>query len=501
VQRAAQADDDGYYGFGDVPPGHYLITAVAPGYALGAAGQRTASDVPRSFELGKRETRAADVHLTPLGRISGRIVDEAGRPVANVQVQAIRRRPRLTDERAAALGGVTDSNGMFTIGGLTPGSYFVIATERAARVMPLAQSGSSPPFVPASMTYYPGTPVPSAAQTVRVELGAESSGVSFAVQPSRLARIRGVIVDSKGRPAADAVVMLTNAASDVPVPLSLSFAFSEVDGDGGFSLTNVPPGVFSLDVRSRSVFEAIARTGGGGIGQVRASPEFASVLLHVTGEDVDNLAIRTDRGFTASGRVVVEGQGPAPESLRVSATHAGDVSQHSRWVLSGESGVQPDGSFAIPKLLGPQILRVSRLTSGWGVKRVRIGAIDVTDEGIDVALDVSGVDIVVARLSEVSGLVTDRRGVPVASATVIVFSEDRRYWTLPFTRFVKPVLSASNGTFAVSGLPAGRYYAAVVPVMVEDTLADPDDLEALLARASRFLLGEGERRSLDLRLE
>jgi Carboxypeptidase regulatory-like domain len=502
VARAVPADPDGYFEFGGIPPGRYLLTAVTKGYAIGAAGQSSPSDVPRSLELARGETRTqADIHLMPLGKISGRITDDTGAPVAAVGVQAVRRPRSLTDERAASFsGGVTGADGTFAIAGLPAGHYYVIGAVRPSPTSP--PSGGLPPalFRLASMTYYPGTGLPAGAQTVRVELGLETPGVSFVMQPTRLARIEGVVVDSRGQPASDAVVTLGNSTADVPMSVFLG-TFREVASDGRFSLVDVPPGVYSLDVRSRSVYEAIARTGGATIEQIRASPEFATVPVFVTGEDIDNLTVRTDRGFTLSGRIVVEGPMPPLQSVRVSATHVGDAAQQSRWAMSGVASVQPDGAFEIPKLLGAQIVRVSGLPAGWGVKRVRIGATDVTDDAIDVSLDVAGVDVVVARLSETSGVVTDRRGVPIPGATVVVFPENRQQWTVPFTRFVKATLSSSSGAYTIAGLPAGRYYAAVVPAVLEGTAADPDDLEPLVPGAARLTLGDGERRTLNLRLE
>ena len=503
VSRATPSDDDGYFEFEEVPPGAYLVTAVVSDYAIGAFGQRTPSEVPRSIELHPRETRSAvDIGLTGLGSISGQVVDDALRPIAGVGVQAVRRPRGLTDERPVAFsGGVTDANGLFSVNRLPAGNYFVIATHQPARAR------SSAPELPSmltltSTTYYPGTAVPAEAQAVHVELGSETANVTFTMQPSRLARISGVVVDSRGVPAADAVVTLNPSSTDVPMG-ALGMTFSEVGVDGSFSLSNVPPGVYSLDVRSKSVYEAIARTGGVGIDTMRGSPEFATVPVHVAGEDIDNAIVRTDRGFTLSGRLIVEGNMTAPglQPVRISATHVGEVSPMVRFALSGETQPEADGSFEFQKLLGPQMLRVSGLPAGWALKRVRYGGLDVTDMGVDVAFDVPGVEVVIARQSEVLGLVADRRGLSIPGATVVVFAEDSRRWTLPFTRYVKLALSSSSGTFTIAGLPAGRYYAVAVPALIEGKLADPDDLEMLVPRASRFSLGEGERRSLEIRLE
>jgi hypothetical protein len=92
LSRATTSDDDGYFELTNVAAGDYLLSAVAAGYAMGAHGQSTPSELPRSFALGARETRqSADVQLTPLGKISGQIVDTDGRPVSKVRVQVFRK--------------------------------------------------------------------------------------------------------------------------------------------------------------------------------------------------------------------------------------------------------------------------------------------------------------------------------------------------------------------------------------------------------------------------
>jgi hypothetical protein len=107
----------------------------------------------------------------------------------------------------------------------------------------------------------------------------------------------------------------------------------------------------------------------------------------------------------------------------------------------------------------------------------------------------------VTRQTEIGGIVAERRGLPIPGTTVVVFAEDRRRWTLPLTRFVRTAVSNADGRYAIAGLPAGRYYAAAIPAVIEGKLTEPDDLEGLVPRASRFSLGEGERRTLDLRIE
>jgi hypothetical protein len=499
--RTTTSDADGYYEIEEVPPGYYLLSAVSADYAIGVHGQRDPADRPRSFELRAREfVGQVDVQLTPLGRISGRILDGEGRPAASVGVSVVRWARTVTDVPVQAGGSTrTGADGTFSISGLHAGTYYVLAGIPSTPI-PAAPPA---PFGLAAVTYYPGTSRPGDAQTVRVELGAERANVEFTLQPSRLARVGGVVLDTTGRPIEDGVVLF-NGASSAGAQMQGTFGtFSEIDDEGRFSLSGVPPGSYSLDVWSKSAFESIARTGGAGVGTVReGSPEFASVTIDVGGDDIENLIVRTQRGFTLSGQVILEGAPPfALRNIPISATAGGEASMLSRSLLSGATSTGADGTFQLRKLVGPQWLSVGKLPADWGIKRVSVGGFEVTDELIDVAHDDSRLEVLIARLAGVAGRVGERRGVPVAGATVIVFAEDRRRWTQPFTRSVRSVLAGPNGAFAISGLPRGRYYAAAVPALIEGKVSEPDDLEALVEGATRFSLGDGERRLLDLRVE
>lgn len=60
-------------------------------------------------------------------------------------------------------------------------------------------------------TYFPGTPNVSEAQRVSPKAGQEISGITFALLVTRLARVSGRAVNSRGEPAARANVMLVPA--------------------------------------------------------------------------------------------------------------------------------------------------------------------------------------------------------------------------------------------------------------------------------------------------
>jgi hypothetical protein len=102
-----------------------------------------------------------------------------------------------------------------------------------------------------------------------------------------------------------------------------------------------------------------------------------------------------------------------------------------------------------------------------------------------------------ARQTVISGTVTDPSGQPPKMAAVIVFPDDRVFWTLPQNRWIKGV-PVSGDHFSISGLPAGRYLAAVVASLERGQWADPEHLEQLRTRATPFTLSDGEKLTLAL---
>ena len=107
---------------------------------------------------------------------------------------------------------------------------------------------------------------------------------------ARLAKISGTVVDSEGRPAAGAMLMVMSRQG---IGGLISGAGS-VASDGSFTITGIAPGEHSIDIRP------IPRPGATG-------GEFASVPIVVSGSDISGVRIVTGEGALISGRVVFEG--------------------------------------------------------------------------------------------------------------------------------------------------------------------------------------------------
>ena len=148
--------------------GRYTVSASKGGYVGLAYGQRRPTDQGTPLVVGAGERLDKVVLALPRGGvIAGRIVDDAGEPVIDAQVSALRYRPGVSRRPLVdAFGGggraSTDDQGSFRLFGLVPGEYVVTATVRP-EVM-LVTGGAESDRDGYAPTYYPGTPSMADAQ-------------------------------------------------------------------------------------------------------------------------------------------------------------------------------------------------------------------------------------------------------------------------------------------------------------------------------------------------
>ena len=106
-----------------------------------------------------------------------------------------------------------------------------------------------------------------------------------------------------------------------------------------------------------------------------------------------------------------------------------------------------------------------------------------------------------SRASTLEGTVRAEGTSPAGDATVDVFTEDRDGWRISSPRTHKSD-TGENGKFSVGGLAAGRYYAIAVAREGFRPVANPGEafFDLLSREATPFVVGDGERRTLELRL-
>ena len=475
-------DRDGQYRFQAIPAGRYTLQSSKAGFLDTSSDQQPGLRYS-TISVAAGEARRVDFALPRGAVISGRITDDAGEPLASVQVTALRFNysssgVRLFPGNAMPFSGRTDDRGEFRLPGLSPGTYLIVADYQ-----------TNAPGESFAMTYYPGTLRFNEARRFRVGVS-EQVTASFTMLTARQVRVTGQARSSTGESFQDYRVTLRTETMIGSRVAQLN------QRTGTFEFEGVPPGSYTLDVSSNAARIYNARP-----------PEFASVPLDVGDQDVSGLLITTGSGVAMSGRVIFEGNSPrsaVPERSqqpRVYATIVGtNFGMRSLSMYPNNGVIAEDGSFTIRGGLGKVLFRI--MTPLWELKSVTLDGVDITDVPYDTTH--GGTDrleiVVTDQRQVVKGRVVDALGRPPNRFVVIAFPSDQKEGAV-LGRFVTQSGSANpDGTFELGRLPPGSYFAAALASLRDDAPYDTDFHQSIKERATPFHLSPGESVKLELSL-
>ena len=483
--RMASTDAQGRYELRDLPAGRWQLAASKSGFVTLQYGQRRPLESGRPIEIAEGETMGrADFSLPRGAAITGRVMDEFGDPVASARVVVMRYQSFQGTRRLVptGFGDETDDTGAYRLYGIAPGDYYVSATLRAQGFM--ADSDDSSGYAP---TYYPGTGNVAEAQRVSVGLGQEITNITFALLPTKTVRITGTVIDSRGERVSNGFVMINESMeAAVPGVMFMSRGGGRIRPDGSFTISNVSPGSYTLNVNA-----------GGG-----PDSEGATTSITVGNEDLTGINLVTGKGASLSGRLVAA-QGTTGELPLAGLQIFAQPLRFEPMMGSSPGRVEADGTFRVTGLRGRRLFRVNGLPSTWVLHSVRLNGQDVTDSGVEFKGDADGEGLEILltdRVSEINGKVTTEKGEPTREYTVVVFPDDNTKWTYP-SRYVRAARADQEGLFKIRGLPPEEQYLAVaVDYLEEGEGGDPQFLEQIKERATRVSLGDGEVKALDLKL-
>jgi hypothetical protein len=489
--RVATTDQQGRFEIKELPAGRYTLTASKGGFVSLQYGQRRPSESGTPIELGDGQTVEKIAIALPRGSVlGGRITDEFGEPVANASVTAMRYGYVGGARRMTTVGqnsrDTTDDQGQFRLFGLPPGEYYVSATLRTGGPEVTDPMGELSGY---AATYYPGTPNIAEAARITLAVSQENTSVSFGLIATKLVRVSGQVLTSSGSPATNGMVLLVPAGANGRPGLAAQQggAGNRIDQTGLFRLPNVAPGRYQVQARSGARDFEIAR-----------------MDLTVGAEDVEGLTLVTAPGATISGAIVSDTGEPfdfKPAQLQVGARPGSPDAPGVGQGLGG-SRVGDDWSFSLRNITDAVLIR-AQAPQGWAMKSVVINGQDITDAPVEFPAGqaISGMQIVLTKkVTSLAGQVTDSRGNPVLDATIVVFPSDEKLWTYQ-SRFIKAARPDQEGKFRVTGLPGPERYLAVALQGLEDGQAgDPEFLATIKDLATRVELGEGESKSVDVKL-
>ena len=99
-----------------------------------------------------------------------------------------------------------------------------------------------------------------------------------------------------------------------------------------------------------------------------------------------------------------------------------------------------------------------------------------------------------------TSLATTGRGEASKDYTAVAFPRDTERWKLTNSRYIRTGRPDQDGRFKISGLPSGEYLLIAVDHINPGESSDPEFLERIRTKATRFSLSEGETKSIDLKL-
>jgi len=483
--RVATTDAGGKYEFRELPAGRYSLFVSKGSYVSLSYGQMRPFEPGKPLEIADGQTIEKVDFALPRGSIvTGRIVDEFGEPATDVNVSLQRfsyvsgRRRLVSAGRSAS----TNDIGEFRLFAIPPGQYYLAATLRNMN-SPMESTDDRSGYAP---TYFPNTPNIAEAQRITLAVGQTLTDLNMSLIPTKLARISGTAVDSQGR-----------AVGGMVNPRLRSDDFS------GFNFIMPaqirPDGTFAINGLSAGSYRLQASFGMGG-----NDGESASVDVTVNGEDVTDVRIVGSKPVTAAGRLVVDAaiaSALQPAAMRVMLMSPPDDSG----VSYGGAFTSVHDDFTFEAKARPGLLRVSvnPLPPGWGIRAVRYKGTDVIDSGIEFRPNEDVADIEVEltnRMPEVSGRVTNARGDIQKDYTVVLFPEDHDKWTAANTRYMRSGRPDQDGRFKLSTLPPGSYLIVAVDQIEQGEWMDPDFLERMREKATGIAVGDGDAKSVDLKL-
>jgi hypothetical protein len=478
-------DAEGRFEIKELPGGRYTLTASKAGYVMMSYGQRRPEQQGTVLEILEGTTVEKIAFSLPRGGvITGIVLDEFGDPVAGAQVNALRFRYGPQGRRLMpSNGSSTDDRGAFRIYGLTPGDYYVSAVLRSpGQMMVMPGSSVSAPAEGYAPTYYPGTVNAAEASRVTVKAAEEATNISMALVTTRLARISGRAVNSRGAPIVQGIVRAQ--PHDRQSMMMMTTAMTGVDGS--FQMAGVAPGTYNVTIFPR--------------GMPGPDAEFANMRVTVAAADIEGVMLMTAPGAIARGTITTdEGTPPPvlPEQISLFAQPATPDPMPS----FGPGIVNADWTFQITGLSEPRLIRGSVTQNpDWAIKSVLQNGQDVTDTPIEFVPGtvVEGLNIVLTRkLTELTGQVVGERNAPDTDATVIAFSDNPDRWTFG-SRYIRTARPNQDGRYTLRGLPPHDYLIAAVKDIEPGQTQDPEFLESLRPHALRVSLSEGEAKVQDV---
>ena len=437
TRHRATTDDEGNYRISEIPAGNYFTYPLSPALAVEKAETRRLLTATAGESI-----RDVDFAMVPGGVITGRITSADGQPLIEESVTVISVDSQTNYLPHNANNVQTDDRGIYRAFGLRPGKYRVFVGQ-TARGLPYIRQATR-------QTFYPSVTEIDKAAVIEVSEGSETIDIDIvATAPYSSFTVSGRIIDSAGKPISGMILGVQQRDGDSTIS---STGGSATNNKGEFKLLNVLPGKYTL-------FFAPSQDS-----DLRAD----AVEFEVIDSDLTGLEIKTKKGASMSGMVVVEGAYEksvfdALKKLRVFAWFDNPNLDHENGSRSAEVG--NDGRFNLAGLASGNahldfIYSEESDARQFEIQRVEYnGMFQPSGISIKDGEHVDGVRIVVKHLKltgAIRGQVKFENGEPPPSSRVMVWVTSADPTKALKTSLPSPQVD-SRGRFLLERMAPGTY--------------------------------------------
>jgi hypothetical protein len=269
----------------------------------------------------------------PSAAITGSIVDEEGRPLPRVMVQAWMETTTPDGVRRQMGGGgmrATDDQGRFSLERIPPGDY-VVAVVPSPAMRGSAETTTYP------VTYYPGVTSLQQAQKVTAVVP-PTKDITLALRRVKAFHVRGTVSSSTGRSTQGLQVQAAQRFGYGRMPRGTGV----VGPDGRFDIGGLASGPYTLSARVSM--------------NTDSSTDFVMKEIDVVSGDLDGVELALRSGGTINGRIVFETPVSMPAPLDVSVMTAPAFTSQNLGMTTGQvprpAAVGADWTFQIRGLSG-----------------------------------------------------------------------------------------------------------------------------------------------------
>ena len=350
----ATTDQTGKYRITNVPRGTYEVAPMAPGLVP----ENVLNQKSVVIEDGDN---VEDVNFSMIrgGVITGKITDADNRPMVEEHIYLLPVDGPYAETPYYSSGIITDDRGVYRAFGLRPGKYKVFVGQGDNR-MP----GGTRLY---RQTFYPSVTDSAKATVIEVTEGSEAGDIDIMMgRPFTAFKVTGKIVDSEtGKPMPNIRYGLFLSTSEGS---GQSTSGASTNANGEFKFEGVMPGKYSIFIAPEPNTE------------VRAEP----VPFEVVDHDITGLVVKTLKGLSVSGVVVLEGAEDPAALAKLGNLHVNAMSEPREggfYHRSSSGAVGPDGSFRLSGL-SPGVVHFALGTYNFGGGRKQIALVRTERDGI-----------------------------------------------------------------------------------------------------------------------